>query len=97
MTLHFLNVNPHPIMILNGYFSPLPIVASVPDEYIDSSTKPYSSSITAFISNEDVSRSSDSSSLGWWWPENQLGFKNDQVKTQDKKSEINHHETIVRY
>ena len=67
----------------------------IPNRY----SEPYSSLISAFISNEDVNESSDSSSLGWLWPENQLGFKDDQAKASrlEKKGEIMHYETMVRY
>ena len=55
----------------------------IPNRY----SEPYSSLISAFVSNEDANESSDSSSLGWLWPENQLGFKDNQAEASrlDKK------------
>ena len=87
-------------MLGNRYSSPIRVFIS--DE---SSTESDSSPITAFIpiENTDSSTDSDSFSMEWLWPQNQLGLEpeylsgDDQVVALDKKGEIKYHEVIAKY
>lgn len=81
-----------------------PISTFNPDECVnitDADTSP----ITAFIRDDNINRSaeSDTSSMGWLWPENQLGLEpeqqywNDEVLALDKKGKIKYQKVFVKY
>ena len=80
-----------------------PIIAFVPDADRDDSPESDFSPIIDFTNDDiaafdpdenmdDNSPNSDSSGE-WWWPENQLGLRQDNL---DRNGEIKHHETIAK-
>jgi hypothetical protein len=112
MDLHFLtiHVNPEPTMTPNS--SPIPSSIpnednGIPDEDISTiSDNPDEDISISDNPDEDISTISDSSSVQWWWPENQQGLEqedriglhsDDQAVTLDKKGEIKLYDAIARY
>jgi hypothetical protein len=88
---------PEPTMIRNRS-SPI-----IPKEDTESSTESDSSGSERRVPEN---AESDSSSVEWWGPENQLGLepgdqfglrRDDQVVALDKKGEIKHYEAIAKY
>jgi hypothetical protein len=91
----------------------------IPNRYSSPISSPITSPITqaAIIPDEDMDSitewdsfhvESDSSSVEWWVPENQLGLepplddqfgfrRDDQVVALDNEGEIKHHEAIAKH
>ena len=104
------NSSPVPASIPDEYVndsttesSSSPITAFIPD--VDRDDSPESDfspiinftneDVVAFDPDENVDNSPNSDSSGeWWWPENQLGLRRDNL---ERDGEIKHHEATTKY